>query len=460
MFNPFMKLTTLGAAVCLALGTASATAQQNQQAQQQDQQMQTRAQSAAAGERNISELRSGYSVERLLDTDVIGAGGESVGSVEDILVRNGRVTAVVIETGGFLDMGDTHFRIPWEQVRIGANLEHVQVPLTEETLDRYSDLRPEKVATGPREWRVSELVGDYTELADGTTYGVVNDLVITRSGEVKGAVVTRNRAFGGGYYAFPWEAGTFDPVLDTLRLPYGAEQVANLRPFDYASFGVTAPRTMSERGTLVTQAQLRNGLSVERLLNMDVRGRNNNSIGEIDNMLVNADGEITAIVVDSGGFLDIGETHFRVPWQQVRIAPGMEYASVPVAEDNIQNFNLFDEGVRKGPREWRVTELLDDYAGLNDGVHYGVVQDLVINRDGKIQAVVVGSRSTFGANYHAFPFRAQAFDPALDTYTLPYNRNQVAGLTPFRYDAYAISGPDFATGQAGRQATGPVGATR
>lgn len=460
MFSSWMKVTTLGAAVSLASGAASANALQNQQTQHEQQQMQTRAQSTAGGERNISELRSGYSVERLLDTDVIGVGGESVGSVEDILVRNGRVTAVVIESGGFLDMGDTHFRIPWEQVRIGANLQYVQVPLTEQTLDRYSDLRPEKVATGPREWRVTELVGDYAELANGTTYGIVNDLVITPSGEVKGAIVTRSRGFGGGYYAFPWEAGTFDPVLDTLQLPYGSEQVANLRPFDYGSFGITAPRTMSDSRTLVSQAQLRDGLSVERLLNMDVRGRNNNLIGEIDNVLVNAQGEVTAVVVDSGGFVNIGETHFRVPWNQVNIAPGMEYASVPVAEDNIQNFSLFNEGVRTGPREWRVTELIDDYAALNDGVHYGVVQDLIVDRNGKLQAVVVGSRAMFGANYYAFPFRAQAFDPALDSYTLPYNRNQVAGLTPFRYDAYAISGPSFAIGQAGRQATGPVGATR
>jgi sporulation protein YlmC with PRC-barrel domain len=444
-------------AVCLAL-TAVHAAGQQQQKQQQATASQQRTQ---GGDRHsMAELRSGYSAEQLLDMDVRGSAGESVGSIENILVKNDRVTAIVIETNGFLDMFDTHFRIPWDQVTFGSGMDFVQVPLSERTLDALSDLKPEKVVTGPREWRVTEVIGDYATTREGRHYGIINDLIIGRDGAMKATVVTPSRAYGGGYYAYGWRSEGFDPASDTLALGYGPDELAGWERFDYGAYGIVPPRRTAQRGVLGNQAALRNGVSIERLLGMDVRGRNNNSIGEIDNVLVNAQGRISAVVIDSGGFLNIGETHFRVPWNQVQLTPGADYVSVPVAEDNIGNFDLFAEGVRTGPREWRVSELMDDYASLSDGMHYGVVQDLIASRDGALQAVVVGSRSSFGGGYHAFPFRAEAFQAASDTYALPYGRDRVAGLPAFRYEDYGINAP-VTSGYAARTPTvQPMGATR
>lgn len=446
-------------AVSMAFVATAATATNPQQ---QHQSTKTQAQSAqvqqGAQSWNTAELRNGYSAQRLLDMDVRGARGEQIGSVENILVKDNRVTAVVIETQGFLDMFDTHFRIPWQQVEFGPGMDHIKVPLTEESIDRYAELKPERVATGQREWRVTEFIGDYATLRDGRHYGMVNDLIISRDGNVKATVFTPTRAFGGGYYAYPWRAAAFDPGVNTFPLPYDRDHVARWSQFDYTAHGIERPQRMAKRSSLVDRAALRQGLSVERLLGTDVRGTNGNSIGEIDNILVNAKGEITAIVIDSGGILNIGETHHRVPWQQVTIGSEMDHVKVPMAEDNMDQFNLFSEGVRTGPREWRVTELIDDYASLKDGAQYGVVQDVIANRDGKIQAVVVSSRSSFGGGQHAFPFRADGFTPGGDSYQLEYGRDQVSGLPMFRYDAYAITAP-IGTMSASPQVRA-VGATR
>ena len=99
---------------------------------------------------NQAELRGGFSANRLIGLTVRGSKGESIGEVENILVNEqGRATAIVVESGGFLDIGDKHFRIPWNDMKVADNLDHVVVPLRKETARQYRELRGhEKVKTG------------------------------------------------------------------------------------------------------------------------------------------------------------------------------------------------------------------------------------------------------------------------------------------------------------------------
>src|SRR5688572_16809220 len=60
--------------------------------------------------------------------------------------------------------------------------------------------------------------------------------------------------------------------------------------------------------------ELRNGISLNRVVGMDVRGRNGESLGEVQNVIINRQGRIAALVVDAGGFLNIGDRHFRIPF--------------------------------------------------------------------------------------------------------------------------------------------------
>lgn len=197
-----------------------------------------------------AQLRGGISAERLIGMDVRGSKGESIGEVENILVNEqGRATAVVVESGGFLDIGDTHFRIPWEQAKIAADLEHVIVPLSNETAERYRDTRErEKVTTGAREYRVSELENDVVTLSGGTAYGRVDDFIVSRDGEVQAIVVEATQGMRGRY-VYPYRTGAFDFTGNAYRLPYELAQVNNLKPFDYAAAGISEPTTSATGAT-------------------------------------------------------------------------------------------------------------------------------------------------------------------------------------------------------------------
>ncbi len=66
---------------------------------------------------------SGMSARNLIESmDAYDRTGEEVGEVEDFIVnRDGSIAAVVAEIGGFLDIGDTHVAVPWDEVEMTAD---------------------------------------------------------------------------------------------------------------------------------------------------------------------------------------------------------------------------------------------------------------------------------------------------------------------------------------------------
>ena len=199
---------------------------------------------------NTQDLRSGISVSRLNGMDVRGQNGNSIGEVEHVLIsKDGRITALVVESGGFANIGDTHFRVPFNEVKFGREMDHVIVPLTEQTAERYRDTKDERVVTKAGEYRVSNItsMGVGVSLRDGQRYGTVEDLIATRDGTIKAAIV--DAAMGpGGRYATPFNAATFDFEGRAYNAPFDRNAVNNFDRFDYNAMGVREPM----RGTGAT----------------------------------------------------------------------------------------------------------------------------------------------------------------------------------------------------------------
>lgn len=137
------------------------------------------------------------------------------------------------------------------------------------------------------------------------------------------------------------------------------------------------------------QALYETGWSASQMIGTAVVGGGGEELGEVSNIIVGPDDTANAIIVEAGGFLDIGSTYLSVPWQQVEWMPGAQQAQVPVMEENVADFGLFGEQVAVGADSWRVTNLIGDYVSLQDRPGYGVVEDVIFDQNGAIQAVVV-----------------------------------------------------------------------
>jgi hypothetical protein len=70
-------------------------------------------------------------------TDVYGADGKSIGSIERIMVgkHDGKVAYAVLSFGGFLGIGDDHYPLPWQELTYDTELGGYRVSLTREKLE-------------------------------------------------------------------------------------------------------------------------------------------------------------------------------------------------------------------------------------------------------------------------------------------------------------------------------------
>ncbi|CAM3795488.1 hypothetical protein RHSA111115_07145 [Rheinheimera salexigens] len=60
-----------------------------------------------------------------------------------------------------------------------------------------------------------------------------------------------------------------------------------------------------------------NGMHASNLIGMNVKTANNEDIGEVQDLLIDSNGQVAAIVVSVGGFLGIGDKDVAVGWDNV-----------------------------------------------------------------------------------------------------------------------------------------------
>lgn len=237
----FMQSTAL--ALVLGLAGASAASAQTVDADVM-----------ALNDWRYDDLYSGaMSAEEFIDEmDVFGPTGEEIGDVEDIIAgQDGKLLAVIAEVGGFWDIGDTHVSIPWSEIELVGG--GVSVPVTEENVDQYglfdrdyltADAAANRIVgevdaadTGPRSFRLSELIGDYARLrGEGdqpVNYGYVQDVMI-RDGEIAAVIVAPDVGYGvGGFYGYPWHGHGYIPGGRYYDMPYAERDIADMEAFEY-----------------------------------------------------------------------------------------------------------------------------------------------------------------------------------------------------------------------------------
>jgi sporulation protein YlmC with PRC-barrel domain len=157
--------------------------------------------------------------------------GREVGWVRDVIVdRDGRAAALVVEGGGTLGLPEAVYRVPWSNVDLTPGKAGVRIDLASGSEKPQYGLFPgtEGVATLPREFRLTEILGDYARLQSGYGYGVVMDSIFTPDGRMSAVLVTRDGASGGGTTAFPFygTSGPWDPGMSYYGLPFVTEDQA------------------------------------------------------------------------------------------------------------------------------------------------------------------------------------------------------------------------------------------
>lgn len=196
-------------------------------------------------------------------------------------------------------------------------------------------------------------------------------------------------------------------------------------------------------------------MSAEEFIDeMEVYSRTGEEIGDVEDLIANKDGELIAVIAEVGGFWDIGDTHVSVPWSEIEMSG--DGITVPVTEESIEDYGLFDheyisaenvssemvgevDAAETGPRAFRLSELIGDYARLrgddDEMVNYGYVRDVMI-KDGSIAAVVVNPDVGYGqpGYYTAYPYYGMGYRPGDRYYDMPYTERDIEDMQEFEYD--------------------------
>ncbi|TYR31826.1 PRC-barrel domain containing protein [Mesorhizobium microcysteis] len=103
-----------------------------------------------ANDPDIHETHDLIASDKVVGTDVYGAGEEHVGKIERLILekRSGRVAYAVMSFGGFLGLGHDHYPLPWAKLTYDEGLGGYRTDVTKEQVEGA----PKYEASGEYDW--------------------------------------------------------------------------------------------------------------------------------------------------------------------------------------------------------------------------------------------------------------------------------------------------------------------
>jgi hypothetical protein len=97
----------------------------------------------------------------------------------------------------------------------------------------------------------------------------------------------------------------------------------------------TAPAPSGATPSRAVATQAPNTLRARTLIGLDLKNDQNESIGEIDDVVVDADGRVQQVVVSVGGFLGVGARSVAISWNDIHFDAQREVATVNMTKDQL-----------------------------------------------------------------------------------------------------------------------------
>ncbi|MGY6553323.1 MAG: PRC-barrel domain-containing protein [Wenzhouxiangella sp.] len=114
-------------------------------------------------------------------------------------------------------------------------------------------------------------------------------------------------------------------------------------------------RTHAAGQRFVTQVN-GNMVSLDSLMGSSARTSDGEDVGNIDDILIDSEGQIKAIVVGVGGFLGIGSKDVAISWDHVSVAPDADNGAATASPDEfVIQVNVTEDQLRDAPefkRNW------------------------------------------------------------------------------------------------------------
>ncbi len=143
-----------------------------------------------------------------------------------------------------------------------------------------------------------------------------------------------------------------------------------------------------------------------QLLNAEIKNRQGEDLGEIEELVLDKTGKIKYVVISHGGFLDIGDKVVAVPWQPSRISFDEDHVVMDVTRAQLAEAPAFekDEWPDMSAQEWETKErtFTDRYAAkheVNAPDTKVSFESLDTNRDGHVSKEEAQAEKAINARF-------------------------------------------------------------
>lgn len=281
---------------------------------------------AGAAEQKQEKNSPNIMAENILDMEVHTTNGKDVGEIEDVVFnKNGKIKEFIIDIGGFLGIGEKRVAISTKELKYDPDKEYAVYQGTRSDLEN----KPEIDYYPQRYYR-----GYYPPNAEPYGYGYGYNPYY--------------RGYYNPYYYGPYWPREYPPrgYYDRgYEGRYGG--MATNRNRDMDQEGRTRARNDRERKQMGSRSHYAHhrgnrNLSMDTLIDADVRSQSGEIIGEIEDLVVSRRGRITHAIIDVGGFLGIGEKQVAVPFDRLQNI-GPYFVMYPGTEEQLESMPGFDK---------------------------------------------------------------------------------------------------------------------
>lgn len=91
------------------------------------------------------------------------------------------------------------------------------------------------------------------------------------------------------------------------------------------------------------QPDLASSYQSKKLIGMTVENRQGEGLGEISQLIIDQDGNVTHVVLSAGGVLGVGGEEYLVSWDRLDLSKDRKHALIDVDKDNVSSeFSAFE----------------------------------------------------------------------------------------------------------------------
>lgn len=247
--------------------------------------------------------------DKLIGRNIKNPQGETIGEVSSVLIgRDGRIEAVIVGVGGFLGIGQRDVAIDWDQLQIRDDGRTVVADMTKDQLRALPEFQYAEDVQRDRE---------QAPMRDRTATGVTGS-------------TPAERTAGVGDRAAPAPATGAQTRAETDAAPRAGSSGADVVVVPPPGAGTTA----GTEATAQSGAQL-GQMRADELIGKDVVNLRGETVGEIEDIVVDSNRAVHAIV-SVGGFLGIGDKDVAVPFDTLRIGQDNAIMMSEADEDQLK----------------------------------------------------------------------------------------------------------------------------